>query len=108
MNVLVDTSYLIKGLVKTSIDAWDTASDIQSASSDSPYRYLWKKKKFFATLLNPTQTFLCIGHRGSFLKYLFGDLNHDFQVDMNRIHHSPTTVKGAFTFADISLGYRMM
>ena len=107
LNTQIDTSYLIKGLVKTCIESWDTASDMLSASSDSPYRSLWKKNNFFATLLNPTQTFLCIGHRRSFLKYLFGDLNHDFQVDMNRIHYNPTTMKGAFTFADISLGYKL-
>ena len=104
MNTLIDT-YLIKGLVETCIDSWDTASDILSASCDSPYRSLWKKKKFFATLLNPTQTFLCIEHRGSFLKYLFGDLNHDFHVDMGRIFYNATTMKGAFTFANIRLDF---
>ena len=107
LNTLIDT-YLIKGLVETCIDAWDTASDIQSASCDSPYRSLWKKKKIFATLLNPTQTLFCIGHKGSYLKYLFGDLNHDFKVDMDRIFYNATTMKGGFTFADISLGHKII
>ena len=107
LNTLIDT-YLIKGLVETCIDSWDTASDILSASCDLPYRSLWKKRKFYATLLNPTQTLFCIGHKGSFLKYLFGDLNNDFKVDMDRINYNPNTMKGAFTFADISLAYRIM
>ena len=107
LNTLIDTFY-IKGLVETCINSWDTASDILSASCDLPYRSLWKKKKFFATLLNPTQTVFCIGHKGSFLKYLFGDLNHDFKVDMDRIFYNATTMKGAFTFADISLVRKMI
>ena len=81
-------------------------SVIQSASSDSSYRFLWRDKKYFNTLLNPTQTILCTGHMDSFLKYVFGDLNHKFTVDMNRIFKGATTMKGAFTFADIPLSYR--
>ena len=79
-----------------------------SASTDSSYRSLWRDKKYFNTLLNPTQTVLCMKHKASFLKYMFGDLNHQFKVDMNRIFRAATTMKGSFTFADISLGYRMM
>ena len=104
MNTLIDT-HLIKGLVKTCIDSWDTASDILSASCDSPYRSLWRDKKYFNTLLNPTQTVLCTEHKASFLKYLFGDLNHEFSMDMNRIFYNATTMKGAFTFANIRLDF---
>ena len=106
--MLIDTSYLIKGLVKQILDQWDTFHDGLSASSDLPYRSLWKKNKFVATLLNPTQTSLCIVHKDSFLKYLFGDLTNNFNVDMDRISRSATTMKGSFTFADISLTYKMM
>ena len=103
---LILSLILIKGMVQNSLQAWDRMSDILSTSSDSPYRSLWRDKKFFNTLINPTQTVLCKEHKASFLKYLFGDLNHDFLMDMNRIFYNATTMKGAFTFADISLSYR--
>merc|ERR1740137_439989 len=70
----------IKGLVQSSLLAWDM-SDMLSTSS------LWRDKKYFNTLLNPTQTVLCTGYKASFLKYLFGDLNHEFSMDMNRIFY---------------------
>ena len=105
---LILSLILIKDMVQNSLQAWDTMSDMLSTSSDSPYRSLSRDKKYFNTLLNPTQTVLCTGHKASFLKYLFGDLNHEFSMDMNRIFYNATTMKGAFTFADISLGYRIM
>ena len=105
---LIFSLIIIKDMVQNSLQAWDTMSDTLSTSSDSPYRSLWRDKKYFNTLLNPTQTVLCTEHKASFLKYLFGDLNHEFSMDMNRIFYNATTMKGAFTFADISLGYRMM
>ena len=101
---LILSLILIKDMVQNSLQAWDTMSDMLSTSSDSPYRSLSRDKKYFNTLLNPTQTVLCTGHKASFLKYLFGDLNHEFSMDMNRIFYNATTMKGAFTFADISLG----
>ena len=104
---LILSLILIKGLVQNSLQAWDTMSDVLSISSDSPYRSLWRDKNYFCTLLNPTQTVLCTGHKARFLKYLFGDLQHVFSMDMSQIFYNATTMKGAFTFADISLGYRM-
>ena len=83
-------------------------SDILSTSSDSLYRSLWRDKKYFYNLLNPTQAALCTVHKASFLKYLFGDLNHQVSMDMNLITRSGTTMKVAFTFADIPLGYKIM
>ena len=99
---LILSLILIKGIVLNSLQAWDTMSGM--LSSDSLYRSLWRDKKYFYNLLNPTQTVLCTLHKDSFLKYLFGDLNHQFSMDMNLIQRS-TTLKGAFTLADIPLGY---
>ena len=101
---LILSLILIKGMVRNSLQVWDTMSDMLSTSSDSPYRSLWRDKIYFNTLLNPTQTVLCNRHKASFLEYLFGgDLNHVFSMDMSRIFKNATTMKGAFTFADISL-----
>ena len=103
---LILSLILIKDIVQDSLQDWDTMSVILSTSSDSLYRSLWRAdKKYFNSLLNPTQTVLCTGHKFNFLKYLFGDLNHQFSMDMSHINHSATTMKGAFTFADIRLDF---
>ena len=81
---------------------------MRSTSSDLLTGYLWKEKLFFSNLRNPTQTCLCMKFKETFLKYLFGDLNHDFLMDMNRIFYNATTMKGAFTFADIPLGFKIV
>ena len=72
------------------------------------YQSLWKEKMFFSNLRNPTQTILSMKFKATFLKYLFGDLKHEFSsdMDMSFISYFPATIKGAFTFNDaITLGY---
>ena len=80
---------------------------LQSTAMDYAYGSLWKEKLFFSNLRNPTQTVLSMKFKARFLKYLFGDLKHEFSdVDMSLISYNAAEIKGAFTFNDtITLGY---
>ena len=82
-------------------------SDMLSTSSDYAYGSLWKKKQLFGNVRNPTQTALCMKFKAKFLKYIFGDLKHEFSgVDMTHISYNAAAIKGAFTFNDaITLGH---
>ena len=74
-------------------------SDMLSTSSDYVYGSLWKQKMFFSNLRNPTQTVLSMKFKARFLKYLFGDLKHDFSdVDMSLISYNAAEIKGVFCF----------
>ena len=81
---------------------------LQSTARDYAYGSLWKEKLFFSNLRNPTQTVLSMKFKARFLKYLFGDLKHEFSgVDMSLISYNAAEIKGAFTFNDTirRLGY---
>ena len=82
-------------------------SNMLSTSSDYAYGSLWKKKQLFGNIRNPTQTVLCMKFKAKFLKYLFGDLKHEFSdMNMSHISYNAAEIKGAFTFNDtITLGH---
>ena len=83
-------------------------SNVQTMlSTSTAYGSLWKEKLFFSNLRNPTQTALCMKFKAKFLKYLFGDLKHEFKdMDKSPISYNAAEIKGAFTFNDtITLGY---
>ena len=92
----------MKGVVQTCLEAWETMFNVQtmqSTSSDLTYGSLWKEKLFFSNLRNPTQTVLCMKFKDKFLKYLFGDLKHEFKdMDKSPISYNAAEIKGAFTF----------
>ena len=75
-------------------------SNVQTMlSTSTAYGSLWKEKLFFSNLRNPTQTVLCMKFKDKFLKYLFGDLKHEFKdMDKSPISYNAAEIKGAFTF----------
>ena len=73
-----------------------------STSSGYAYGSLWKEKLFFSNLRNPTQTVLSMKFKARFLKYLFGDLKHEFSdVDMSLISYNAAEIKGKFKLKEI-------
>ena len=73
-------------------------------SSDKTYKAIWNENYVFASLLNPSQMALCNQFKEQFLKFLFGDLEYTFQMNMLsasvRISYNSTTMNGGFTFSD--------
>ena len=73
-------------------------------SGDKTYQAMWKENYVFASLLNPSQMVLCNQFKEEFLKFVFGDLEYTFKMNMLsasvRICYNSNTMNGAFTFSD--------
>ena len=77
--------------------------DLLLVSGDTTYKSLWNENYVYASLLNPSQMILCEQFKEEFLKFLFGNLEYTFRMNMQKISYNYTTMNGAFTFADIDL-----
>ena len=69
-------------------------------SGDKTYKSMWRENYVFASLLNPSQMALCNEFKEQFLKFLFGDLEYTFKMNMEKITYNSTTMNGGFTFSD--------
>ena len=94
----------LKEILQTTIKHWSNRHDYFLVSGDTTYKSLWRENYVFATLLNPSQSLLCDNFKEDFLKFLFGNLEYTFKMNMEKISFNSTTMNGAFTFAnDIEL-----
>ena len=89
-----------KEILQEMIKQWTNMHDWM-VSGDKTYKSIWREKYVYASLLNPSQMVLCNQFKEKFLKFLFGNLEYRFQMNMvARISYNSTTMNGAFTFAD--------
>ena len=56
--------------------------DWMMMSGDKTYKSMWSENYVFASLLNPSQMALCNEFKEEFLKFLFGDLESFFKMNM--------------------------
>ena len=93
----------MKKILQGTIKGVTHMHDLLLVSGDTTYKSLWNENYVYASLLNPSQMILCEQFKEEFLKFLFGNLEYTFRMNMQKISYNSTTMNGAFTFADIDL-----
>ena len=93
----------MKEILQGTIKGVTNMHDLLLVSGDTTYKSLWNENYVYASLLNPSQMILCEQFKEEFLKFLFGNLEYTFRMNMQKISYNSTTMNGAFTFADIDL-----
>ena len=94
----------VKEILRGTLKQCTKMHDWMMMSGDKTYKSMWNENYVFASLLNPSQMALCDEFKEEFLKFLFGDLEYTFKMNMPtasvRICYNSTTMNGGFTFSD--------
>ena len=68
-------------------------------SQNSIYPTIWRENFVYYGALGLTQQRLYYYFKDMFLKYLFGDLEYQFDITTDHIHYNSGILMGTFTFA---------